>query len=85
MSFDVASVKPTKSTDRPVSNVPLTIDNTYASTGGLFSATNGTLRTYLWFAYKTQQLPIGMPDWGNRDRFDIEAKSQGIPPRTSFA
>ena len=83
MAFEVASVKPNKEASRSISNIPLTIDDTYAPTGGLFSAT-GTLRAFIWFAYKTQQLPAGFPDWGNRDRFDIQAKTQGNPTKDQF-
>jgi bla regulator protein blaR1 len=77
MAFDVASVKPNKATGRPISNIPLTIDDTFAPTGGLFSVTGATLRGLMVFAYKTQQMPVGFPGWGSSDRFDIQATAQG--------
>ena len=84
MTFEVASVKLSKSTDRPTSNVPLSVDDVYAPTGGLFSSTNSPLFAYLRFAYKSSLATPGLPGWGRTDRFDIEAKAQGNPTKDQF-
>jgi hypothetical protein len=54
-AFDVASVKPDTATPSPStvnSNVALGPGDYYSPTGGLFSATNFPLFTYITFAYK---------------------------------
>src|SRR5580704_14234475 len=57
MSFDVASVKHNKSGlppsgDRVTANFPLGPGDSYSPNGGLFSATNSALSSYIGFAYK---------------------------------
>jgi bla regulator protein blaR1 len=88
MAFDVASVKPNKSTNRPTSNVPMSPDDVYAPTGGLFSATHSPLMVYMRFAYKDMKLAYqgtpdlaGSPAWIRTDFYDIEAKAQGNPTK----
>jgi uncharacterized protein (TIGR03435 family) len=83
--FDVASVKqnksgPPPSGDKPNSNVPFSPGDTYAPSGGLFSATNYPLFSYIAFAYKLsgsqfKDLLDHLPKWAATDRFDIQAKS----------
>ena len=51
-TFEVASVKPAKSNDPPYSNFPLGPGDVYVPNGGLFSAKNLPLVTYIFFAYK---------------------------------
>jgi hypothetical protein len=51
-TFEVASVNPTKSNDPPYSNFPLGPGDVYVPNGGLFSAKNFPLVTYIFFAYK---------------------------------
>jgi hypothetical protein len=54
MTFDVASVKPSKITSLGLgtSNVPLGPGDTYPPNGGLFSAKHFTLIYFVMFAYK---------------------------------
>jgi bla regulator protein blaR1 len=84
MAFDVASVKLNKSHDRPTANIGMTLDDTYVPTGGLLSVTGATLMAYLRFAYKTNMIPAGLPDWGRTERFDIQARAQGNPTKDQF-
>jgi hypothetical protein len=52
LSFDVASVKPNKSSDPPNSNFPLGPGDVYVPNGGFFKASNYPLVIYIFFAYK---------------------------------
>jgi uncharacterized protein (TIGR03435 family) len=86
LAFDVASVKPNKSDALPYSNFPLNSGDSYTANGGLFSATNFPLVTYIFFAYKlqgNQGLPLvrQLPDWATTDRFDIQARADGNPTK----
>jgi uncharacterized protein (TIGR03435 family) len=90
MAFDVASVKQNKSGvppsgQRPVSNFPLDDGPAYSSSGGLFSAINWPLRSYIAFAYKLDAVQLrdvpGLPAWAGANRFDIEARAQGNPTK----
>jgi len=74
LAFEIASVKPNKSTER----------NRGAGfqPGGRFLARNMTLRSLVGIAYGTPQpLPTfrvaGGPSWSDSDGFDIEAKTVG--------
>ena len=85
-TFDVASIKPNKSSDAPYSNFPLGPGDVYVSNGGLFSATGLPLATYLFFAYKLignqgQNLLPQLPVWATTDRFDIQARAEGNPSK----
>jgi uncharacterized protein (TIGR03435 family) len=83
--FDVASVRQNKSNGKPQSNVPLTQGKTYSPNGGVFSATNQSLFTYILFAYK-----VGLneswdqwkrlPEWARTESFDIQAKTEDRNP-----
>ena len=82
-AFDVASVKPNKSDAMPYSNFPLNAGDMYTANGGLFSATNFPLVTYIAFAYnvvgnQAHFLAPQLPGWVMTDRFDIQAR----PART---
>ena len=86
LTFDVASVKPSKSGDPPYSNFPLNSGDFYIANGGLFSATNFPLITYIFFAYNLQgnqgqSLVSQLPGWVMTDRFDIQARAEGNPAR----
>ncbi|HEY6466930.1 MAG TPA: TIGR03435 family protein [Candidatus Acidoferrales bacterium] len=93
MSFEVASVKPNKSGGRENANVPLLVPGArFPSTGGLFSATNYSLITYVAWAY---DIPAGealrlygqLPKWAATDptdRFDIEARVPGNPSKAQM-
>jgi uncharacterized protein (TIGR03435 family) len=83
-TFEVASVRPSKSDAPPYSNFPLGPGDVYVPNGGLFSAKNLPLVTYLFFAYKIignqgQYLLPQLPEWANTERFDIQARATGNP------
>lgn len=86
LSFDVASVKPSKSTGEPNSNFPLGPGDVYSPNGGYFSATNHSLFDYILFAYKItgyrmQALLSQLPGWVAAERFDIQARANGDPTK----
>lgn len=75
-SFEVASIKPSKSDER----------GTYLrrQPGGLYRATNVPLRALIASAYLNQFPPkgeriVGGPGWIDTEHFDIEAKAKGNP------
>jgi uncharacterized protein (TIGR03435 family) len=70
-AFDVITVKPNSSDDRP------SID----FDGGNFSATNFSVKMLVLFAYdlKDDQL-FGIPKWANERRFDMKAKVLDADP-----
>jgi uncharacterized protein (TIGR03435 family) len=70
-AFDVITVKPNRSDDRP------SID----FDGGYFSATNFSVKMFVLFAYdlKDDQL-FGIPKWANELRFDMKAKVVDADP-----
>ena len=83
-AFEVASVKPNKSTDRPSSNVIMGPGDAFDPNGGYFTATNYPLVTYIVFAYKImgnqqQFLRPQLPSWVTTERFDIQARAEGSP------
>jgi len=81
MAFDVASVKPDRSGAPAYSRFPLGPGDGYTP-GGFFTASNQPLIVYLRFAYKLGQSDlVGLPAWVYADRFDIEARAQGIPTK----
>ena len=72
-AFDVTSVK------RNTSTGPMTIRNA----PGNLSAVNMPLRQLIRIAYQVQDFQIiGVPDWANTDRFDVEGRFDpaAIPP-----
>src|SRR6185437_2700721 len=70
-AFDVITVKPNRSGDRP------SID----FDGGNFSATNFSVKMLVLFAYdlKDDQL-YGIPKWASEMRFDVKAKVVDADP-----
>lgn len=85
-SFDVASVKPNKASTPPYSNFPLNAGAMYTANGGLLSATNFPLVTYIFFAYnllgnQAQFLVPQLPGWVMTDHFDIQARVTGSPTK----
>jgi uncharacterized protein (TIGR03435 family) len=82
MSFDVASVKrhaydPAASYYIPHHNFPLDDGPDYANTGGLLSAENMTVLTYIVFSYKLdsdQAAHLVYPKWFVNEHYDIEAR-----------
>jgi len=87
LAFDVASVKQDTASMSPQtvsSNFPLGPGNMYTPNGGLFTATNFPLVSYIAFAYKlgTYQLTAlvpQLPKWVMSDRYDIQAHASGNP------
>ena len=89
MSFEAASVKVEDPNDSAShsrrSNFPL--DNQEGDeVGGLLSASNFTLDTFIGFAYKltpmqTQTVSSELPKWAKATRFDVEARALGSPTK----
>src|SRR5690349_12137747 len=66
-AFDVASVKPNKSTTA-------TVPESFSTTPSQFTATNMTLRNLITLAYRIQASRlVDAPEWLS-DRFDVAAK-----------
>jgi uncharacterized protein (TIGR03435 family) len=87
MSFDVASVKLNTSGGSARSNV--LGPGAAFPTGGLFSATNFRLQSYLTWAYdlpgyEALRLLGQYPAWAITDHFDIEARAQGNPTKAQM-
>jgi uncharacterized protein (TIGR03435 family) len=79
MSFEAADVRPSDSRDPGF--FPLSIDNIYRSTGGVFKA-SFPLRHYIEFAYKLSLTPgqreswlSRVPKWVETEPFAIDAKA----------
>ncbi len=86
LEFDVSSVKANQSDTPAYSNFPLNAGGMYTANGGLFSATNWPLVTYIAFAYKLMGnqlhfLAPQLPGWVTTDRFDIQARAAGNPAK----
>jgi len=86
MDFEVASIRQNTSEKFIPPNFPLSPDNSYASTGGLFSA-DFDLLTYIDFAYRFSPSPeqrqlmlAHWPKWLTTDRFEIHARAAGTNP-----
>ena len=80
LEFDVASVKISKSDDKPYMNFPLGPGDWYVPNGGNFIATNLPLILYINFAYKltgnqVQAIQKQLPEWVITERYDIVAKT----------
>jgi uncharacterized protein (TIGR03435 family) len=85
-AFEVASVKRNTSGNMPRSNFPLNMNGIYAHTGGVFSATDFPLITYVLFAYDLAGYDLdnvakSLPVWGRTERFDIDARAEGNPTK----
>jgi bla regulator protein blaR1 len=75
-SFDVATIKPNGENDHRVM--------IRMRPGGGFSATGMNLRTLIMQAYNVRGYQItGGPDWMNTDRYDVNAKAEGLPERVT--
>jgi uncharacterized protein (TIGR03435 family) len=73
-SFDVASIKPNAENDH---RVMIRIQP-----GGRFTATGINLRFLIGQAYGVRDFQIlNAPGWAASDRFDIDAKADGLPER----
>ncbi|MEP6963774.1 MAG: TIGR03435 family protein, partial [Acidobacteriota bacterium] len=80
LKFEVATIKPSASTGTANRVVP--------GGGGRIAFQNMTLRLLVYWAYgsglSTALKVSGGPDWGNRDRFDIQALAPGNPTERQF-
>jgi uncharacterized protein (TIGR03435 family) len=88
-TFDVTSVKPSKAGAQPYSNFPLGPGDVYVQNGGLFTATNLPLSTYIVFAYRiignqAQYLLPQLPDWAKNEPFDIQGRASGNPGKNEM-
>lgn len=89
MAFSIASVKPDSadmSQQTVHANVSMGPGDYYNPTGGLFSATDFPLFTYIAFAYKLttndgKALSDQLPKWATTDRYDIEVRADGEPTK----
>jgi uncharacterized protein (TIGR03435 family) len=86
MSFDVASIRQNIAgegaggSDTPHANFPIGSDDAFYDTGGVFSATNLPLVSFLIFAYKIntnnrQALLDSLPEWAKTEHYNIEART----------
>jgi uncharacterized protein (TIGR03435 family) len=80
-SFEVASIRPTKPDAFTPPNFPLSSDDAYTSTGGLFTA-DFPLDVYIEFAYKLllsreqrDAMLARLPKWVQTDNFEIHARA----------
>jgi uncharacterized protein (TIGR03435 family) len=79
--FEVASVRPNKSTAQPSSRFPLGPGDAYVP-GSLFSGTNQPLIAYLRFAFKLSQGELtDLPTWAYDEHFDITGRATGNPTK----
>jgi bla regulator protein BlaR1 len=89
-AFETASVSEnTTGSETSSMNVPLGPGDIYAPTGGVFSASNVPLISYIYFAYdlsgaQFQLLLPHLPNWVIRDRFDIHARTSGNPTKNQM-
>jgi uncharacterized protein (TIGR03435 family) len=89
LAFEVAAVKPARFGGKPYSNFPLGPGDVYIPNGGLFTAANFPLATYIFFAYQIQgnqgqSLVPQLPRWVMTDRFDIQARAEGNPTKNEM-
>ncbi len=87
MSFEVASIRPSELGAVTHAGFPLSDDDAFRPTGGLFTADSFTLITYITFAYKLslspdqrQVLLSQLPKWVATDRFTIQARAAANNP-----
>jgi bla regulator protein BlaR1 len=87
MSFDVASIRPSKPGTFTPPNFPLSNDDSYGPTAGLFEA-DFPLMVYIEFAYKLrltreqqESILAYLPKWVDTDSFTIQARAPGNPSK----
>ena len=90
MEFEVASVRVDTSSDFKPPSFPLSADDSFTDTGGLFRA-DFSLPVYIQFAYKLWLTPDQMrtildklPAWVSKDKFLIEGRAQGHPSKDQY-
>lgn len=88
MAFEVASVRQNKTDGKASMNVDPTSGDSFAATGGLYSARNIVLVSYISFAYrltnKQLQSVVSQVPWVMEERFDIEARAEGNPTKDQY-
>jgi uncharacterized protein (TIGR03435 family) len=92
MEFDVASVKQDTAPVTPATrtaNMALGPQDAFTPTGGLFSANNRELDSFVLFAYKLspaqeQSFLAQVPKWTLENRYDIQARVSGNPTKDQF-
>ncbi len=87
MAFEVAAVKPSNPGKFTLPTFPLDAGDSFASTGGRFSA-DFPMWVYITFAYKltltpeqSQAMMQHLPKWVASDRFNNQAKAEGNPTK----
>jgi bla regulator protein BlaR1 len=87
MSFDVASIRPTKPDEFTPPNFPLSSDDSYAPNGGLLTA-DFPVMVYIEFAYKIWLAPAQrkailatLPKWVDDENLEIHARVDGNPTK----
>jgi uncharacterized protein (TIGR03435 family) len=87
MSFDVASIRPTKPGEFTPPNFAISNDDSYRPVGGSFIA-DFPLETYIEFAYKIRLSPeqrramlATVPAWVGSEGYEVHAKVEGNPTK----
>jgi bla regulator protein BlaR1 len=80
MTFEVASIRPSKPDTFTPPNFALSPDDSYISTGGIFTA-DFPVATYIEFAYKLNPdqgrlMRASLPKWATAEAFEIHARSE---------
>jgi len=90
MQFDVVSVRVDNSGEFKPPIFPLSADDSFADTGGLFRADFPVI-VYIQFAYKialtreqTNAVLDKLPAWARSDKFLIEARADGHPTKDQY-
>jgi bla regulator protein blaR1 len=89
-AFETASLRQNNTgSDTSSMSVPLGPGDIYPPSGGVFSARNVALISYIYFAYdlsgaQFQLLLPHLPNWVIRDRFDIQAQARGNPTKSQM-
>ena len=90
MSFDVASIRPSKPGTFTPPNFPLSNDDSYGPTAGIFEA-HFPLIVYIEFAYKLrltlgqrESMLANLPKWIAADSFTIQARAPGNPSKNQM-
>ena len=87
MSFEVASIRPTKPGEFTPPNFPISADDSYRPDGGVFTA-DFSVADYIGFAYKLwlsaeqrKTMLVNLPKWVSSDAYEIHAKAEGNPTK----
>jgi uncharacterized protein (TIGR03435 family) len=86
-AFEVASMRQNVSgNNTSYANIPLGPGNVFPATGGLLTAVNIPLYTFIAFAYKfmgneDQVLRSQIPGWVTEEHYDLQARASGNPTK----